>query len=172
MSDPSLLQIVFYPDPILKKVAQPVDQISDLVPAVARRMLDLMRESGGVGLAAPQVGLSWRMFVANPTQEPGDDRVFINPVLSEPSRTTGEREEGCLSLPDVHGQIQRPEQITIEALDEHANKFRLTNDDLPARVWQHEFDHLEGVLIIDRMTQIDRISNRRTLRQLEKVASR
>jgi peptide deformylase len=109
-----------------------------------------------------------RFFVANPTGKPEDDRVFINPVLSAPSREVEEADEGCLSLPDITGLIRRPKSITIHALDLEGSSFELTSDQLAARVWQHETDHLDGVLIIDRMAPLDRLANQRLLREMER----
>ncbi len=164
------LTIVKYPAAVLRRPAEPIDPIDDRVRTVAARMIELMHQAEGVGLAGPQVGLPWRIFVANPTGEPDDDRVFINPSLVDPTSETAAREEGCLSIPYVRAEITRPVGITIRALDEHGQPFELTGTDLPARVWQHETDHLDGVLIIDRMTPIDRMSNRRQLRELEALA--
>ena len=161
------LRIVTYPDPALRRKAEPVDEITDEVRAVARRMLELMHEAPGVGLAAPQVGLPWRLFVANPTGEPDDDRVFINPVIKNPTREVAPMEEGCLSLPDIRGEVMRPTKATVEATDLDGRRFELTDDALPARVWQHETDHLDGVLIIDKMSRMDRLANRRPLKELE-----
>lgn len=166
--DPKRLGIVFYPDPVLLRRAQPVEAVTDQVRAVALRMIELMHEARGVGLAAPQVGLSWRLFVANPTGQSGNDRVMINPVLHNPSRETIGHEEGCLSVPGVTGQITRSSTITVEAIDLAGQHYRLTSDELPACVWQHEMDHLNGVLIMDRMAPIDRMANRRTLQDLER----
>ena len=162
------LQIVWYPDPALRRRAARVQRIDENVRAVAQRMLELMREAGGVGLAGPQVGLNWRIFVANITGEPADARVFINPVLRDPTRRTEPHEEGCLSLPHVTGEVTRPLGITIEAFDEHGRSVSLTAEGLEARVWQHEHDHLDGVLIIDRMPRADRMANRRALLELER----
>jgi len=134
---------------------------------VAHRMLCLMQEAPGIGLAAPQVGLPWRMFVSNTTGEADDDLVFINPHLTEPSRELDELEEGCLSIPEVRGMIHRHSRITIQAMDAEGEPFALTGEGLPARVWQHEHDHLDGVLIIQRMTPIDRMANKRQLKLLE-----
>ncbi|MCC7408922.1 MAG: peptide deformylase [Phycisphaeraceae bacterium] len=161
------LHIIWYPHPVLRRKAKPVGTVDARVRAVAATMLDLMHEAGGVGLAAPQVGLSWRLFVANPTGDPQDDRVFINPVLSDPSKEAIEHEEGCLSIPEVRANILRPKVITITATDLDGGRFTLTNDDLAARVWQHEYDHLDGVLILDRMQRIDRLANRQMLKELE-----
>ncbi len=165
--EPAKLQIVCYPDPILRQPAAAVSEVTDDLRAVATRMLELMHEARGVGLAAPQVGLGWRMFVANPTGDPDDDRVYINPQLSDPSRETEGAEEGCLSIPDVRGQIMRPAAITIEALDEQGRAVRERADDLIARIWQHETDHLEGVLILQKMPPGDLRANKRAIQSLE-----
>ncbi len=164
---PAALRIVRYPDPALRRVADPVPQVSDEVRAVAERMRHLMHEANGVGLAAPQVGLPWRLFVANPTGAADDDRVYINPVLSGPGRETAHAEEGCLSIPDVRGAITRPVAITIDALNERGEAIHDQADDLLARIWQHETDHLDGVLILQRMTPADLRANRRALEALE-----
>ena len=167
--DPSQLQIVQYPDPVLRGRTQDIPQVNGEVRAVAQRMIQLMHEAPGVGLAAPQVGLNWRLFVANATGEPADDRVFINPVLKDPSPQQDEAEEGCLSLPDIRAPIRRPTGITIVATDLQGQRFTLSAEELPARIWQHEYDHLDGILIIDRMTPIDRMANRKLIRELEKA---
>ncbi len=167
-TDVAALQIVHYPDPVLRAKAKPIEVINDEVRRVAKRMIELMHQAPGVGLAAPQVGLSWRMFVANATGDPKDDLVFINPVLSSPSRQTHEREEGCLSLPEITGVIRRPMAITITALDLEGQEFVLTSAELPARIWQHETDHLDGVLIVDRMSPMDRLANEKKWRELER----
>lgn len=166
------LQIVLYPDAVLRRKAAPVQAVTDDIRRLAQRMIELMHEAPGVGLAAPQVGQSIRLFVANPTHEPDDDRVFINPVLKNPSRELDDYDEGCLSIPMVTASIRRPKAITIEATDLDGNRFSLTSDELAARVWQHEFDHLEGVLIIDRMTPEDKLANQRALRELEAKAKK
>ena len=165
--DSTRLRIIHYPDPVLRRKAQPIERITDEVRAVAMKMLELMHQAPGVGLAAPQVGLPWRLFVANPTQDPAEDRVFVNPQLSDPARELVDYEEGCLSLPDIRADIRRPRAVTITATDLEGHSFTLTSDELPARIWQHEYDHLDGVLILDRMSPIDRMANRKLIRQLE-----
>lgn len=171
-SAPERLKIVTYPAPVLRQKAKPVERVTDEVRRVALRMLELMHEAPGVGLAAPQVGLPWRLFVASPTGKPEDDRVFINPVLSNAGRDSDDYEEGCLSLPQVTGHIRRPTSITIDALDLDGKPFRLTSNDFASRVWQHEYDHLDGVLIVDRMSPIDRMANQRFLKDLEAAAKK
>lgn len=170
--DVEKLRIVLYPHPALRTKAKPVEAITDEVRLVAGRMLELMHDAPGVGLAAPQVGLSWRLFVAGPGGEGKDDRVFINPVLIDPSREVEDYEEGCLSLPEITGQIRRPIRISVEATDLDGQRFRLTSDQLPARVWQHETDHLDAILIIDRMAPMDRMANQKAVRELEKKKAR
>ena len=165
--DPQALRIVHYPAPVLRQKAEAVGEVTEEVRAVAERMIELMHEAPGVGLAAPQVGLSWRLFVANPTGEAGDDRVFIDPVFSEASRETESSQEGCLSLPGIQAEVRRPVQITITATGLDGQRFTLTSDAFPARVWQHEYDHLEGVLLLDKMTPMDRKVNQRAIREME-----
>lgn len=164
--DPAQLEIVHYPAPVLRQKARPIEQVNDEIHTIARRMIELMHLAPGVGLAAPQVGLAWRMFVANPTGEAGDDRVYINPQLE----STGERiarEEGCLSLPNVTVEVARPQSVTIRATNLEGEAFEDSADDLLARIWQHEYDHLDGVLIIDKMGPMDRMANKRALKELE-----
>lgn len=165
--DPARLHIIHYPDPVLSRPARPVEAVTDEICAVADRMLTLMHEAPGVGLAAPQVGLPWRMFVSNATGEADDDLVFINPELTDPSREMDELEEGCLSLPDIRGMVRRHIRITIHAVDGQGQPFALAGEALAARIWQHEYDHLDGVLIINRMAPIDRVANKRLIKELE-----
>ena len=175
--DPAKLRIVLYPDPVLRERAAQVavsggqdGRVSEEVVAVAARMLELMREARGVGLAAPQVGLPWRMFVANWTGEVGEDHVFINPELVGASRETAAHEEGCLSLPEIAAEVTRPTGITVRARGLDGSRFEMTEvGTLAVRVWQHEFDHLEGVLILDRMTRLDKRANRRAVLELEEA---
>jgi peptide deformylase len=169
--DPASLSIVFYPDPALRRKADPVEEIDATVRATAARMIDLMHEAEGVGLAAPQVGLPWRMFVTSAEAgEDAIDRVYINPRLSGFSPDLVPREEGCLSLPGVTAEIRRPGAVTVTATDIDGAAFTLTDGELLARVWQHEVDHLDGVLIIDKMTPMDRIAMRRVIKELEAAA--
>ena len=165
------LAIVHYPAAVLREKARPIEKVDDEVRAVAQRMIELMHQAPGVGLAAPQVGLPWRLFVANPTGETGDDRVYINPELTTLTGGSAAREEGCLSLPGVTVEVTRPAEATIRALDIDGNSFEDSGADLLARIWQHEFDHLEGVLIIDNMSAMDRMANRRVIRELEEAGS-
>ena len=163
------LYILHYPAPILRKRAETIDKIDQEVKDVVARMMMLMEEAEGLGLAAPQIGLSWRIFIARDDPESSVSRVYINPTLDKLSSNLVTREEGCLSLPGINAEIRRPEAATIRALDIEGNEFELTNDDLLSRVWQHEFDHLEGVLITDRMSKLDRLANRKLLKEFVKT---
>lgn len=171
MIDVNALKIVRYPAPVLLRKAEPVESVTDEVRQVATRMIELMHEARGVGLAAPQVGLEWRMFVANEGGDTGEDRVYINPILKNPEGPLVAQEEGCLSIPDVLGDVRRPGIITIEATNLEGEQFEMRQDDLLARIWQHEYDHLNGRLIIHRFGQMAKLSNRRILRDLEKRAA-
>lgn len=160
------LKIILWPDPRLRKTSRPVEVFDDSLAALSARMFELMREFKGVGLAAPQVGLNIRLFVANPTGEPGDNRIFVNPHLSD-AEGEAEADEGCLSLPGIDATILRSKSITIRAQDVKGQPFELVSDDFPARVWQHEFDHLNGTLLMDRMGPADKIAAKKKLRELE-----
>lgn len=160
------LTIIHYPDPRLKKRAIEIDRFDDDLAALAGRMLELMKDARGVGLAAPQVGLPLRLFVMNATGRADDDLVFVNPRLSA-QQGNADDEEGCLSIPDVRVQVRRAVRCRIDAQDVRGEPIAFEGEDLVSRVWQHETDHLNGVLIIDRMSASDRIATRRTLRELE-----
>ena len=177
--DPRSLRIVRYPDPALRARAAAIDATDDAVRDVAERMVELMREAEGIGLAAPQVGLAWRLFVAD--VPPADDRsprddppgatdgalVFVNPTLSGFSRDLEPYEEGCLSLPHITGEVRRPTEVTVSAVGLDGAPFGLRAGGLLARCIQHETDHLDGVLIIDKMTPLARMKNRAAVRELE-----
>lgn len=161
------LKIIHYPDPRLRKMSVNVEQFDESVQRLAARMLELMREHKGVGLAAPQVGINLRLFVINPSGEPNDDRVYVNPQLSEPDGGEEESEEGCLSLPNITANILRTRTLRIDALDLAGKPFTDTQSGYIARIWQHEFDHLNGTLITDRMGAVAKMAARKTLKELE-----
>lgn len=166
--DPSALDIVIHPADVLRQRAEPVQLVDDTVREVIARMTEVMEEYEGIGLAAPQVGLPWRLFV---TRDPDEEKraiAWINPELEILESGEASSEEGCLSLPGVMVHVTRPLCIRITGLDEHGKPVESTSSDHFARVWQHENDHLNGVLIIDRMSSMDRIRNRRALREMER----
>lgn len=158
--------IIFYPDPRLRKVSTAVSVFDANLAALAARMFVLMREEKGVGLAAPQVGINARMFVVNPTGKPEDDRVMINPTLTDAEGNELD-DEGCLSLPKIRAEVDRATRIRLVAHDLDGKPFELHGEDFEARVWQHELDHLNGVMLIDRMGFTARMAVRKRLRELE-----
>jgi peptide deformylase len=160
------LHIIYWPDPRLKKPSQAVEQFDDRLRALAGRMVELMHEARGVGLAAPQVAQGIRLFTANPDGQPGNDRVYVNPVLLD-LEGDDEAEEGCLSLPQLSINVLRARRGRIQAYDLDGKPFEETSDGFLARVWQHEFDHLDGVLLTDRMGAVAKLANRRLLKDLE-----
>jgi peptide deformylase len=160
------LRIVHYPDPCLRRVSEPVTEFDGDLRALVDRMFALMHAGRGVGLAAPQVGVNKRLFVMNITGERPDDMVFINPEIHE-MHGVREAEEGCLSFPDMYVQVRRAGECTIAARDLDGEPLELRGADLLCRVWQHETDHLNGTLIVDRMGPGDRIATRRKLKELE-----
>jgi len=160
------LAIVSYPDPILRKTCKAVTKFGPQLDKLAERMWALMHERNGVGLAAPQVGLPWRLFVWNPTGEPEDNRISINPQLSDLTEPV-EAEEGCLSIENVTVTIRRARSARLESLQPDGSATAFEGEDLVARVWQHECDHLDGRLILDYMSPADAIANRRAVRELE-----
>ncbi len=166
--EPSSLSLTFYPDPKLKAVARDVQQFDDWLLAVVERMKNVMAQNKGVGLAAPQVGLSLRIFVASATGKPEEARAYINPVLTD-EHGSEEGEEGCLSLPDIRIKVPRFKSLRIEALDERGKPFSENLSDFPARIIQHENDHLDGILLLDRMSPMAKLANRKKIKELEEA---
>ena len=130
---------------------QQIYQVNDRIRQTMEDMLETMRDSMGVGIAAPQVGIMRRMFIAEP--EPGRVYYMINPVMLEQSGSQIDN-EGCLSVPGMMGEVERPDYIKIEALDLDGNKQVYEFHDFDARVMCHEYDHLDGILYIDKATNI------------------
>ncbi len=160
------LQIIYYPDPRLKKISQPVTAFDDKLVTLVDQMFTLMRQAKGVGLAAPQVGQNVRLFVMNHDGDPAHDRVYINPQLSD-ADGDDEAEEGCLSLPKVNIDVLRSQTIRITAQDITGKPFEQIETGYLARIWQHETDHLNGILLTDRMGPVAKMTYRKILRDLE-----
>lgn len=150
---PDSLDIVSYPHPALRVVAKPLRRVDATLVDLAKRMLDLMYEAKGVGLAANQIGVPIRLFVANPTgdKEDGEELMLINPVLQFP-KGSDVAQEGCLSLPGTYADVKRPQKIELNAYDLSGKEIKRKVDGFLARVLQHELDHLDGVLFIDRIS--------------------
>ena len=148
------MEIVHYPHPALRWKSKPITRINDRVREVVAEMFALMYEAKGIGLAANQVALPWRLFIINPTGDPNEkdqEFVFINPEISK-RKGSEEGEEGCLSVPKLYGQVNRPNQVVITAYDLSGQEFEMELDELPGRVVQHEADHLDGVMFFDHMS--------------------
>ena len=145
-------EIVLYGDPILEKKAEPVMEFDEGLALLCEEMFEAMKRDHGIGLAAPQVGVSKRIFV---TDVEGDKkRVFINPEIVMTSPDLVEYEEGCLSFPGLYFVVKRPGSLRIQAFNEKGKPFTIEAESLLARVILHENDHLDGKLFIDRITPL------------------
>jgi peptide deformylase len=148
----ALAQVRQYPDPVLRMRANEVESFDDDLRRLVRRMKDLMEDANGVGLAGTQVGTLQRVFVFRPEGEDEAPRALVNPVLTATSEVTIGDTEGCLSMQGVTIPVERPVKVTIEGKDENGEDVRLELEERDARVVQHELDHLDGILILDRTT--------------------
>ena len=138
-------------DEILNKVAEPVKNVDSSIKELSREMIETMHKANGIGLAAPQVGLSLRMFVTD--VENDNPRVFINPQIIKTSIEENTYEEGCLSVPGIWAEVKRPAEVTIQAYNEKGNPFTLEARGVLARCIQHEYDHLNGILFINKVDE-------------------
>lgn len=146
-----MLEIIKVPNPALNESAEEIDTIDKAAAELAGEMINLMIKEKGIGLAAPQVNLNKRLFVVN--LQGDTPRIFINPQIIETSLEEAEMEEGCLSIPGIYTDIKRPAAVRIQAWNERGRPFTLEADGILARVIQHEFDHLQGVLFIDYLQE-------------------
>jgi peptide deformylase len=164
------LSIIHYPHPTLRIRSKPIRRVDQQLRALAAQMLDLMYQAEGVGLAANQVNLPIRMFVANPAghRGEGEELILLNPELQMPKGIESSQ-EGCLSLPGLYGLVKRPKSIRLSAYDLQGNPIERVVDGFLARVLQHENDHLDGVLFFDRMTEESRRDLDDELHELETV---
>lgn len=146
----AILEIKKYPDHILKKKAEEVKEITPAIKELAGSMIETMLKAKpeGVGLAAPQVGISKKIFVAQTNQGP---RIFVNPRIVKKSEETEKMEEGCLSIPGLWLKIKRAKELEMEALDINGKMMKIKAAGLFARILQHEIDHLNGVLIVNKV---------------------
>jgi peptide deformylase len=158
----ALAQIRQYPDPVLRMTARDVEVFDEDLVRLVERMTALMEDAHGVGLAATQVGVLQRLFVLKPDEE--DAQALVNPRIVEASDEMTTEDEGCLSLQGVLVPVERHARLTVEAVDEHGKPVRLELEELAARVVQHELDHLDGRLIIDRTDEASRREALATLR--------
>lgn len=138
-------------DDVLRRNSAPVEQVDESIRALIAEMFRTLDESGGIGLAAPQVGCNIRLFIVQLEEMEG--MVFINPQIIQTSEKVCTMEEGCLSIPSIYEKVVRPKEITLQYVDINGRKQLLTADGLLARVIQHENDHLNGVLFLDRIEE-------------------
>jgi peptide deformylase len=164
------MKIVRYPHPSLRHVARPLTAIDDKIRKQAEEMIALMLEHKGLALAGPQVEIPFRMIVMN-VQAEGIKReeagVYFNPVVLE-RKGTQEGDEGCLSFPELFQKIRRAKTVRVQAYNLKGELIDRVVQDLEARVWQHEIDHLDGILFIDKMGPIAKLSSRSTLKAFER----
>jgi peptide deformylase len=158
--------IRLYPDPVLRGTAEPIAVIDEEVRRLAEDMIETMYAARGVGLAAPQVGVLKRLVTIDVSGDQSEPLVLVNPEIEESSgRQAGE--EGCLSLPGLTGDVVRPEHAVLVAQGLDGAEIRLEGDELPARAFHHELDHLDGILFIDKLSKVERFRLRDEIRRLE-----
>jgi len=159
----TVLPVYVAPHPVLKKVAEPVDKVTDEIRTLVNNMLDTMYTYDGVGLAAPQVGVSKRVVVIdteqnldaeNPLDRRGNPRTFINPEITWKSEETRCYKEGCLSLPEQFAEVERPIKVKVKFIDYDGNNQEIEADELLATAIQHEIDHLDGILFVDHLSKL------------------
>jgi peptide deformylase len=165
------MEIVHYPHPALRHAAKPVSSIDKDLHLQIGSMMELMYDAKGLGLAAPQVALPFQLLVMNITGDPAKpecEEVYLNPVIVE-RRGTIDDEEGCLSFPGLYQKIRRAKTIKIHAYNLKGQLVEKVVSDLEARAWQHEIDHLNGVLFIDKMGAIAKLTSRTAVKKFERV---
>lgn len=163
------MEVLIFPHPILRRGGQPVTEFGPALRDLAGRMMEAMYEEGGVGLAAPQVGIEQKLLVLNPSGDKKDrsgELVICNPrIVRKKGREYGE--EGCLSFPGIHAEVERWVDITVAYQDLEGQEQTLKCDTWLARIVQHELDHLEGVVFTDRLTPAEKLRVKSQLEQLE-----
>lgn len=162
----ALLEILEFPDPRLRTVAKPVQQVDDVLRKLIDDMFETMYAAPGIGLAASQVNVHKRLLVLDVSESGDQPMVFINPQVTPIGTDTKPYEEGCLSVPGFHEQVVRPDRIHVRALDRHGEQFEIEADGLLAVCLQHEIDHLDGKLFVDH---VSRLKRERIRKKLEKV---
>ncbi len=167
-----ILPVYAFGSPVLKRKTKEVSQDYEGLEELIANMWETMYHAQGVGLAAPQVGKSLRIFLIDTTQlakegeEKGIKGVFINPEVIEEEGDLWSYEEGCLSIPDVRGDVERPPKVTLRYFDEHFQEHLQSFDEMDARVIQHEYDHLEGILFTELLKPVRK---RRIKRKLDNI---
>lgn len=167
----AIRKIKVYGDPLLRKQAQWVENLSQEVRNLAQDMKETMHASGGIGLAGNQVGVLWRIITfTNPDVQ--EDQVLINPQIVYRSEEKEKDEEGCLSFPDIYDQVERAKEIVAKGWDLEGKEITIEGGGLLARILQHEIDHLDGILFIDRLSPARRLLLHNKLRKISVVEDR
>ena len=166
----AILDILCFPDPRLRTVATPVEQVDDALRTLMDDMLETMYAAPGIGLAASQVNVHKRLIVIDISEEKNQPLVLINPELVEQAGIE-EMDEGCLSVPGVFETVKRAERITVKALDRQGEAFELSVEGLLAVCIQHEIDHLDGKLFVDYLSQLKRVRIRKKLEKQQRQHS-
>ena len=161
------MNIVNYPDPVLRQRAKPLTEINKEVYLKVEEMMELMYQAQGIGLAAPQVGWSVRLFIIDADGDSHEEKVFINPVIIEEAGELN-KEEGCLSFPGIMSKVVRAQRIKAQAYNLKGQKIEIEAEGLAARAWQHELDHLNGCLFIDKMSPANRLAISHQLKEFER----
>ena len=164
------MQIIKYPHPTLRHKSQPLRRVDSELRKIIRQMFDLMYEQDGIGLSANQVDLPYRMFVMNVKADPAakdQEYAFINPVITH-RKGSAEDREGCLSFPEIFAPVKRPEKIVLSAYSLEGEELSCELDGLYAKAAQHEADHLDGILFIDRLSHANRLAVKEDLAALER----
>ncbi|MHC4214402.1 MAG: peptide deformylase [Planctomycetota bacterium] len=166
MNDFNNCRLIHYPAEVLGGAAKPVEQIDDGIGVLVEKMTDIMLEHKGIGLAGPQAGVGLRIFIISLDGSRENVRVYINPTVTPIAEELEPREEGCLSIPGVYTKVRRYTRCTVRATDLNGKEFTEEADGLYARALQHEYDHIEGLTIVNRMGQAAKIAHRRQLKKL------
>jgi len=162
-------EIIKYPDPILQKPTEPVTEFNAELQSLVDDMFESMYAAQGIGLAAPQIGISKRLTVIDLSfkKNPEEKIVLINPKIIHKEGKQNE-EEGCLSLPEIREKVSRATKVRVQAQDVHGNSFEMDGEELLARAFQHEIDHLDGILFIFRVSALKRDLLMRKIRKMQK----
>lgn len=152
----ALLNILEFPDPRLRKVAEPIDEVDESIRQLCKDMFETMYEAPGIGLAATQVNVHKRLLVCDVSEDQSQPMVFINPEIEKSSEERSSYEEGCLSVPGYFEPVERPDHVVVNALNENGEAFSMPLEGLLSTCVQHEIDHLNGKLFVDYISPIKR----------------